>query len=294
MSSLTQFDTLEPFASNENHIEILKSVNSLLKESKETQWEDHIKGIDILRRLYKYEKLLLFKLIHDLELKDIIGNFITSIRTARAKAAIQFVREIFSQYEFEFNANNEPIELVSLVVFFIPRILKVSCSDKAFLRDEANKCLSAISSNMFYGKTIIVLLKECADKNQKQADIAFNTLINLLNNFERNYLCYYTHWELIFAGLVNIFLIKKDFYQKKTGRLVLLLEEIISRERYGEMLRRDCPEEDRTILEQAVAYYRTKVLDKGTTNPTSKTIKDFIKASKEKNTLKGGLNIEIV
>ena len=291
--TLTQFDNLEPFAANENHIEILKSVNSLIKESKETQWEDHIKGIDLLRRLYKYEKVLMYKLIKDLELKETIGNFITSIRTARAKAAIQFVKEIFSQYEFEFNANNEQIQLVTLVVFFTPKILKVSYSDKAFLREEANKCFTELSRNMFYGKTILVLLKECGDKNQKQVDIAYTTLVNLLKNFERNYLYYYTHWELIFAEIVNIFLIKKDFYQKKAGRLILLFEEIISKERYGEIVRSSCKEEDRKILDQALEYYRTKVIDKGS-NKTSKTIRDFIKASKEKNTVKGGINIEIL
>lgn len=291
--TLTQFDNLEPFAANENHIEILKSLNSLLKESKETQWEDHIKGIYLLRRLYKYEKVLMYKLIKDLELKETIGNFITSIRTARAKAAIQFVKEIFSQYEFEFNANNEQIQLVTLVVFFTPKILKVSYSDKAFLREEANKCLTELSRNMFYGKTILVLLKECGDKNQKQADIAYTTLVNLLKNFERNYLYYYSHWELIFAELINIFLIKKDFYQKKAGRLILLFEEIISKERYGEIVRSSCKEEDRKILDQAVEYYRAKVIDKGSSK-TSKTIRDFIKASKEKNMVKGGINIEIL
>lgn len=296
-STLTPFEQLEPFAINENHIEVLKSVNALLKETKETQWEDHIKGIDILRRLYKYERVLMYKIINDLELEEVIGTYMTSIRTVRAKASIQFIKELFSQYEFEFNDNNEPVKLVSLVSFFIPKILKVACSDKGFLREEANKCLTEISNNMFYGNTILVLLKECTDKNQKQVDIAFNTLVNLLNNLERNYLNYYTHWDQIFTGLVNIYLIKKDFYQKKPGKLILLFEEIISKERYGEILRSYCKEENKEILEQAVAYYKTKVLDKGlgsTTNTTSKTIKDFIKASKSKNNLKSGLNIEIL
>ena len=294
---LTPYEELEPFTQNENHIENLKAVNSLLKETKETQWEEHIKGIDLLRRLYKYERTFMFTLINDLQLEEVIGSFMTSIRTARAKASIQFVKELFSQYEFEFNANNKPIQLVYLVGFFIPKILKAACSDKGFLREEANKCLTEISNNMFYGKTILVLLRECMDKNQKQVDIAFNTLVNLLNNLERNYLNYYTHWDQIFSGLVNIYSIKKDFYQKKVGKIILLFEELISKERYGEILRNYCKEEDQKILAQAMTYYKTKVLDKGlasTTNTTSKTIKDFIKASKGKQTLKGEINIEIL
>ena len=295
--ALTPYEELEPFTQNENHIENLKAVNSLLKETKETQWEEHIKGIDLLRRLYKYERTFMFTLINDLQLEEVIGSFMTSIRTARAKASIQFVKELFSQYEFEFNANNKPIQLVYLVRFFIPKILKAACSDKGFLREEANKCLTEISNNMFYGKTILVLLRECMDKNQKQVDIAFNTLVNLLNNLERNYLNYYTHWDQIFSGLVNIYSIKKDFYQKKVGKIILLFEELISKERYGEILRNYCKEEDQKILAQAMTYYKKKVLDKGltsTTNTTSKTIKDFIKASKGKQTLKGEINIEIL
>lgn len=295
--ALTPYDELEPFAQNENHIENLKAVNSLLKETKETQWEEHIKGIDLLRRLYKYERAFMYNLINDLQLEEVIGSFMTSIRTARAKASIQFVKELFSQYEFEYDANNKPIKLVSLVGFFIPKIIKVACSDKGFLREEANKCLTEISNNMFYGKTILVLLRECMDKNQKQVEIALNTLVNLLNNFERNYLNYYIHWDQIFSGLVHIYSIKKDFYQKKVGKLILLFEELISKERYGEILRSYCKEEDQKILAQAMTYYKTKVLDKGlgsTTNTTSKTIKEFIKASKGKQTLKGEINIEIL
>lgn len=287
--TLIPYDSLLAFPDTDNRVELLRKVNNLLKETTESQWNEKINGLNILRRLFKYEKDFFNKVMYDLDIKEILGKLINSIRTTLSKAALTFLKELFSEYEFEYNDNNEQIELVSLVEFFIPKIIVKALSDKGFLRDEAGKCLNEVSKNMLYGKTLIILLNECSDKNQKHSDIAYTHLLNIISNFERNYLNYYENWDKIFSNLAKIFKMKKDSYLKKPGKVIILFEEMLGKERFSEIMRTQCKEEDKDSINKAIEYYKIKVTDKGINslnNTTTKSIKDFIKESKQKTNLK--------
>ena len=294
--SLIPYDSLLPFPDTDNRVELLRKVNTLLKETRESQWNEQINGLNILRRLFKYEKDFFNKVMYDLDIKDVLGKFMNSIRTALSKAALTSLKELFSQYEFEYNDNNEQIELVSLVEFFIPKIIIKAFSDKGFLREEAGKCLNEISKNMLYGKTLIILLNECSVKNQKHSDIAYTHLLNIISNFERNYLNYYENWDKIFSNLANIFRMNKDSYLKKPGKVIILFEEMLGKERFAEIMRTQCKEDDKETINKAIDYYKIKVTDKGINNlnnTTTKSIKDFIKESKQKTNLKKDDTIDI-
>lgn len=281
--SIIEYESITPFEEETNYVEIMRKISQLTKETKESQWQEHVEALNLLLKLHKYQRDFFNRIMKDLELNEIIRTYLNSIRTTLSKCALTFLKQIFSKYEFEFNEENEKVELVNSVDYFLPLIISKAFSDKKFIKDEAEKCLNEISRNMLYGNTILTLLNECCEKSVKHSEIAFNTLIQLINNFEKNYLIYYEHWELIFSKIAKIGHLKKDIYFKKPGKVMEVFEDLISKEKFNDLYKTYCKNEDKQIIEEALEHYKKKT---GSKKPlpgsSTENIRKFIQTSKQR------------
>ena len=82
--SLIPYDSLLPFPDTDNRVELLRKVNTLLKETRESQWNEQINGLNILRRLFKYEKDFFNKVMYEsLKNKQIFSFINYGIKNAK-------------------------------------------------------------------------------------------------------------------------------------------------------------------------------------------------------------------
>lgn len=138
---------------------------------------------------------------------------------------------------FDFKVYNHQINSIFDTV--IPYVLQQSCTMKAFLKDEANRCLDKISSctkSFYFLKKINMQIN---NKNASYAENAFLTAQALMQNL----LTDPDHFDMqdpsnkslqsvkelieINLGLYNL---KKDLYAKKAVKLLTLLKELIGAE----------------------------------------------------------------
>ena len=279
-TNFPSYDALENFPADTDFIVLIKNINALLTETKESQWTEHINAINDLRRLFKYHRNLFYRTFVDLNIKNSILKLLNSIRSILVKNTLVFLTELFTTYEFEYTNNDEQIELINIIELYLPKIIDKSYSDKKFIKDSAIQCLKQISTNMFYGKVIVVLLNECLDKNFKHVEVAFNVLIELINNFEKNYLIYYDKWESIFRGLSRIYQMKKECYIKKPGKIIECFQSVIGKETFDDILQKQIRNEDKPIIKEAIECYSNKVKNVSKDNGIS--TKEMIKISKQR------------
>ena len=257
-----KFNELLPFESNINFLFLLRSLNNILLNYKENEWIKHIILINYLRRLRKHQKKIYETFIYDLKVYNFLSKFLNSIRTALSKLTLIFFNEIFSKYEFEFKLNNnnnknEKIELINLLNLFVPKIINKVVFDKTFLKEEALKALNNFSENMFYGESLIILLKCICNDNINYSNVSFKILLNLIKNFEKNYLIFYENWNEIFFLLVKIYEKKKECYIKKPGKIFFEFENKI--ENFKEKIfEKFCCNEKKIIIIKAIEYYKNK------------------------------------
>jgi hypothetical protein len=213
--------------------------------------------------LRKYQKKIYETFIYDLNVFNYLTKFLNSIRTALSKLTLIFFNEIFSKYEFEYklnnNNNNEKIELINLLNLFVPKIINKFVFDKTFLKEEALKALNNLSENMFYGDSLIILLKCICNDNINYSNISFNVLLNLIKNFEKNYLIYYENWNEIFFLMVKIYEKKKECFIKKPGKIFIEFENKIDnfREKIFDN-ESSCSKDKKIIINKAIEYYKNK------------------------------------
>ena len=253
---------LQPFESNINFLFLLRALYNILKNYKENEWIKHILFLNYLRRLRKYQKKIYDSFIYDLNVYSYLLKFLNSIRTALSKLTLIFFNEIFSKYEFEVkknNNNNDKIELINLLNLFVPKIIHKAVYDKTFLKEEALKALNNLSENMFYGDSIIILLKCICNDNINYSNISFQILINLIKHFEKNYLIYYDNWKEIFLLLTKIYEKKKECYIKKPGKIFIEFENKI--ENFNKIIfdKEICFYiEKKNVINKAIEYYKNK------------------------------------
>ena len=278
-----KFNDLQPFESNINFLFLLRSLNNILNNYKENEWIKHILLLNYLRRLRIYQKKIYETFIYDLKVYNYLSKFLNSIRTALSKLTLIFFNEIFSKYEFEFKLNNnnnknEKIELINLLNLFVPKIIHKAVFDKTFLKEEALKALNSLSENMFYGDSLIILLKCICNDNINYSNISFKILLNLIKNFEKNYLIFYENWNEIFFLLVKIYEKKKECYIKKPGKIFFEFENKI--EKFKEKIFENfCCNEKKIIIYKAIEYYKNKE-NKNIENKNNKLKNLIIKSRK--------------
>ena len=258
-----KFNELHPFESNINFLFLLRFLHNILNNYKENEWIKHILLLNYLRRLRKYQKKIYETFIYDLNVFNYLTKFLNSIRTALSKLTLIFFNEIFSKYEFEYklnnNNNNEKIELINLLNLFVPKIINKYVFDKTFLKEEALKALNNLSENMFYGDSLIILLKCICNDNINYSNISFNVLLNLIKNFEKNYLIYYENWNEIFFLMVKIYEKKKECFIKKPGKIFIEFENKIDNFREKIFDNESfCSKDKKIIINKAIEYYKNK------------------------------------
>ena len=231
------YESIPCFKEETNFVELMIKIKKLLRETKEHEWREHVQAINYLRRLRKYEKEIFDRVMYDLNIFEIILSYLNSVRTTLSKITLVFIKELFSEYEFEYNDNDEQIELIKFIKFITPKLILKANSEKSFLKDGAINCLNNLSKNMTYGDTLIALIKVCITNNGNSiCELSFNFIQELLKNFDINYLIYFDYWDEFFEILIKILKMKKEPYMKKSILLINSLENLIGKDKFENIL----------------------------------------------------------
>lgn len=280
------YESLTPFPEDTKFMETMRELIKAITETPENEWEKHVSAINTLRRLRKYQSKFFDEIISEPEIQSRLVKFISSLRSSVTIPTLLLIKELFSEYQFEYNdkENNEPIELTQFVKMLLPELISKSLSEKSFIREGAKNCLNECCKNMLYEETILTLLKECCnEKNVKTVEVAYNTLMDLIANFEKNYLVYYAHWKVIFSYLAQMWNIKKDSYIKRPGKIYLQFGKVVTPEMFDKIFKDHCSnEKDIESIKAALEYIK----DGNSTNNNQKekmNLKEMIKQSKERN-----------
>lgn len=289
------YDSLAPFPEGANYMEMMREINKAITETPENEWEKHVEAINSLRRLRKHQPKFFYEIIYEAEIQTKLVKFISSLRSSVTIPTLLLIKELFGEYQFEFNdkENNEPIELIQVIKILLPELISKSISEKAFIREGAKSCLTECSKNMLYEETILTLLKECCnEKNVKTVEVAFNTLMDLIGHFEKNYLIYYENWKAIFAYLAQIWNIKKDTHIKRPGKIYRQFEKLLSPEVFDKIFTEQCVnEKDKESVKAALEYIEA---NNNQNNKGKINLKEMIKQSKAKNENNNNETFELV
>ena len=288
------YENIPPFKEETNYVELMIIIKKLLRETKEFEWIEHVKAINYLRRLKKYKKEVFDRVMYDLNIFEIILSYLNSVRTTLSKVTLVFIKELFSEYEFEYNNNNEQIELIKFIQFITPKLILKANSEKSFLKDEAINCLKNLSKNMTYGDTLITLIKVCINNNGNSiCELCFNFIQELLTNFDINYLIYFDYWNEFFEILIKILKMKKEPYMKKSILLINSLENLIGKDNFENILKNNCNEEEKNFILKSInnSYSKSYKLKKEK-NKENK-ISDLIKEQRNQFKKQSSQEIEI-
>ncbi len=288
------YENIPPFKEETNYVELMIIIKKLLRETKEFEWIEHVKAINYLRRLRKYKKEVFDRVMYDLNIFEIILSYLNSVRTTLSKVTLVFIKELFSEYEFEYNDNDEQIELIKFIKFITPKLILKANSEKSFLKDEAINCLNNLSKNMTYGDTLIALIKVCITNNGNSiCELSFNFIQELLKNFDINYLIYFDYWDEFFEILIKILKMKKEPYMKKSILLINSLENLIGKDNFENILKNNCNEEEKNFILKSInnSYSKSYKLKKEK-NKENK-ISDLIKEQRNQFKKQSSQEIEI-
>ena len=288
------YENIPPFKEETNYVELMIIIKKLLRETKEFEWIEHVKAINYLRRLRKYKKEVFDRVMYDLNIFEIILSYLNSVRTTLSKITLVFIKELFSEYEFEYNNNNEQIELIKFIQFITPKLILKANSEKSFLKDGAINCLNNLSKNMTYGDTLITLIKVCINNNGNSiCELCFNFIQELLTNFDINYLIYFDYWNEFFEILIKILKMKKEPYMKKSILLINSLENLIGKDNFENILKNNCNEEEKNFILKSInnSYSKSYKLKKEK-NKENK-ISDLIKEQRNQFKKQSSQEIEI-
>lgn len=291
------YEDIPCFKEETNFVELMIKIKKLLRETKENEWKEHVQAINYLRRLRKYEKKIFERVMYDLNIFEIILSYLNSVRTTLSKVTLVFIKELFSEYEFEYNDNDEQIELIQFIKFITPKLIVKANSEKSFLKDEAINCLNNLSNNMTYGDTLIALMKVCITNNGNSiCELSFNFIQELLQNFDINYLIYFDYWDEFFEILIKILKMKKEPYMKKSILLINSLENLIGKDKFENIINNNCNEEEKEFILKSINNCYSKSFKLKNEKSKDKKIGDLIKEQRNqfKKQSSKGIEIEVL
>ncbi len=288
------YENIPCFKEETNFVELMIKIKKLLRETKEHEWREHVQAINYLRRLRKYEKEIFDRVMYDLNIFEIILSYLNSVRTTLSKITLVFIKELFSEYEFEYNDNDEQIELIKFIKFITPKLILKANSEKSFLKDEAINCLNNLSKNMTYGDTLIALIKVCITNNGNSiCELSFNFIQELLKNFDINYLIYFDYWDEFFEILIKILKMKKEPYMKKSILLINSLENLIGKDKFENIINNNCNEEEKEFILKSINICYSKSFNLKNEKSKDKKIGDLIKEQRNQIKKQSSKEIEI-
>ena len=288
------YENIPCFKEETNFVELMIKIKKLLRETKEHEWREHVQAINYLRRLRKYEKEIFDRIMYDLNIFEIILSYLNSVRTTLSKITLVFIKELFSEYEFEYNDNDEQIELIKFIKFITPKLIVKANSEKSFLKDEAINCLNNLSKNMTYGDTLIALIKVCITNNGNSiCELSFNFIQELLKNFDINYLIYFDYWDEFFEILSKILKMKKEPYMKKSILLINSLENLIGKDKFENIINNNCNEEEKEFILKSINICYSKSFNLKNEKRKDKKIGDLIKEQRNQIKKQSSKEIEI-
>ena len=288
------YENIPCFKEETNFVELMIKIKKLLRETKEHEWREHVQAINYLRRLRKYEKEIFDRVMYDLNIFEIILSYLNSVRTTLSKITLVFIKELFSEYEFEYNDNDEQIELIKFIKFITPKLIVKANSEKSFLKDEAINCLNNLSKNMTYGDTLIALIKVCITNNGNSiCELSFNFIQELLKNFDINYLIYFDYWDEFFEILSKILKMKKEPYMKKSILLINSLENLIGKDKFENIINNNCNEEEKEFILKSINICYSKSFNLKNEKSKDKKIGDLIKEQRNQIKKQSSKEIEI-
>ena len=288
------YENIPCFKEETNFVELMIKIKKLLRETKEHEWREHVQAINYLRRLRKYEKEIFDRVMYDLNIFEIILSYLNSVRTTLSKITLVFIKELFSEYEFEYNDNDEQIELIKFIKFITPKLILKANSEKSFLKDEAINCLNNLSKNMTYGDTLIALIKVCiTDNGNSICELSFNFIQELLKNFDINYLIYFDYWDEFFEILSKILKMKKEPYMKKSILLINSLENLIGKDKFENIINNNCNEEEKEFILKSINICYSKSFNLKNEKSKDKKIGDLIKEQRNQIKKQSSKEIEI-
>ena len=288
------YENIPCFKEETNFVELMIKIKKLLRETKEHEWREHVQAINYLRRLRKYEKEIFDRVMYDLNIFEIILSYLNSVRTTLSKITLVFIKELFSEYEFEYNDNDEQIELIKFIKFITPKLILKANSEKSFLKDEAINCLNNLSKNMTYGDTLIALIKVCITNNGNSiCELSFNFIQELLKNFDINYLIYFDYWDEFFEILSKILKMKKEPYMKKSILLINSLENLIGKDKFENIINNNCNEEEKEFILKSINICYSKSFNLKNEKRKDKKIGDLIKEQRNQIKKQSSKEIEI-
>ena len=288
------YENIPCFKEETNFVELMIKIKKLLRETKEHEWREHVQAINYLRRLRKYEKEIFDRVMYDLNIFEIILSYLNSVRTTLSKITLVFIKELFSEYEFEYNDNDEQIELIKFIKFITPKLILKANSEKSFLKDEAINCLNNLSKNMTYGDTLIALIKVCITNNGNSiCELSFNFIQELLKNFDINYLIYFDYWDEFFEILSKILKMKKEPYMKKSILLINSLENLIGKDKFENIINNNCNEEEKEFILKSINICYSKSFNLKNEKSKDKKIGDLIKEQRNQIKKQSSKEIEI-
>lgn len=164
-------------------------------------------------------------------------NFINNLQNSASSNYTQ-INSNFGDVQYFAVSNNQIHKIFDAVV---PMILQQSCSMKAFLKEEALKCLENISKNTFNLYFLKKLIAQINNKNNSYCENAYNTANKLLekifgcNSGSNEYLVYefieFSNEKKVLAikevmeHIISLYNLKKDIYAKKAVKLMNTLKE---------------------------------------------------------------------
>ena len=168
-----------------------------------------------LRRLRKFQ-ISIFEQLFDYIVDEFL-NFLNSKKNVIIKQALIFASELFSSYSSNYLYQNWILKIT-------PKVLTKIVSETCLIKQEAIKCIQNLINNMIYLETSKILLHEIMNKNINISNIAFDALINYLNNLDLVTLENYVEWDFYNSTIINLYLLKKEFYIKKAYKLFEYIE----------------------------------------------------------------------
>eukprot|EP01017_Pseudomicrothorax_dubius_P009155 TRINITY_DN13064_c0_g1_i3.p2 TRINITY_DN13064_c0_g1~~TRINITY_DN13064_c0_g1_i3.p2 ORF type:complete len:328 (-),score=80.44 TRINITY_DN13064_c0_g1_i3:1814-2797(-) len=172
----TSFEDLPNYGTDVNVVEVLDLIRKSFEDK--SNWKSTFDALDNLRILNKFYP-------HDVNnIFEAFGKYIMegleSVRSNIAKNSLIFIKEVFT---YTCRSVKVADEIISEV---IPVVLSKCFSDKAFIKAEAQECITQFLENCVGDISIITLCRSCFDKNVNICELSMQAIAKMIESLGEN------------------------------------------------------------------------------------------------------------
>ena len=272
-------EELAPFPDNEDLVEVMKNISSLIKLSE--NWNNNMEAINLLRRLHKFRKTF-FNTNFDAHFKYIASNYLNSPRTCIVKISLILLGEIFSEVISH-------AKFADWIEFLIPVVIKKNVLDKNFIHEEAQKVLNIFTKNIHCTEGLTIFLKMIQDKNLKYSLRSYELFLDIIEEIDTEKLKTGIKLEPVLKEIIKISENKMNPYPNRCKNVITILLKKLGNDFMEKMLTEMLNLEDFLYFSKTeIIIFNDYVMDliKTSEGLSKVTLKEHIKSMNSRNDFK--------